>query len=73
MGLDIYVGSFTRYYSGAWETVVARAAREQGVGFQVIRTNPDPPDKVTDPAVIGQAVEGWRSSLELKKLPFSIF
>jgi hypothetical protein len=64
MGLDIYVGSFTRYYRGDWETVVARAAREQGIGFQVIRTNPDPLDKVTDPVVIGQAVEGWRSSLE---------
>lgn len=64
MGLDIYVGSFTRYYSGDWETVVARTAREQGVGFRVIRSNPDPPDKITDPSVIRQAVEGWRTSLE---------
>jgi hypothetical protein len=64
MGLDIYVGSFTRYYRGDWETVVARAAREQGMGFKVIRTNPDPPDKVTDPIVIREAVESWRISLE---------
>src|ERR1041385_367893 len=62
MGLDIYVGSFTRYYRGDWETVVARVAREQGISFQVIRTNPDPPDKGTDPVVIGKAGEGWRSS-----------
>jgi hypothetical protein len=64
MGLDIYVGSFTRYYSGDWETVVARAAREQGIGFKIIRTNPDPPEKVTDPVAIGEAIEGWRMSLE---------
>jgi hypothetical protein len=64
MSLDIYVGSFTRYYCGDWETVVARMAREKGIGFRVIRTNPDPPDKVTDPVIIGQAVEGWRISLE---------
>jgi len=64
MGLDIYVGSFTRYYRGDWENVSARAAREQGMAFKVIRTNPDPPDKITDPVVIGQAVEDWRTSLE---------
>ena len=64
MGLDVYVGSLTRYYSGDWETVVARAAREQGMGFEVIRSNPDPPDKIIDPAVISQAVDAWRNSLE---------
>jgi len=64
MGLDIYVGSLTRYYCGDWETVIAQAAREQGIGFKLIRSNPEPPDKLTDPVAIGQAVEGWRSSLE---------
>ena len=64
MGLDIYVGSLTRYYRGDWETVVARTAREQGIGFKVIRTNPEPPEKITDPHVIRDAVDTWRLSLE---------
>ena len=64
MGLDIYVGPFTRYCSGDWETIVQRTAREQGIAFKTIRTNPDPVDKITDPVVIGQAVDGWRRSLE---------
>src|SRR5688572_30199275 len=64
MGLDIYVGSFTRYFGGDWETIVAKAAREQGMAFHVIRTNPDPPDKITNPAAIRPIVEQWRSGLE---------
>jgi hypothetical protein len=64
MGLDIYVGSFTRYYCGDWETAAARAAREQGIPFEVIRPNPEPRDKVADPMVVRQAVESWRSALE---------
>jgi len=64
MGLDIYVGSFTRYYCGDWETAAARAAREQGIPFEVVRPNPGPQDAVKDPAVIHQAVESWRTALE---------
>ena len=30
LGLDIYVGSFTRYHARAWENVVAQASREMG-------------------------------------------
>lgn len=64
MGLDIYVGSLTRYYRGNWETVCAQAAREQGMDFHVIRTNPGPPERMTDPVEIRQVVEDWRSGLE---------
>jgi hypothetical protein len=30
MGLDIYVGSLTRYYRRDWETIVQQAGRELG-------------------------------------------
>ncbi|WIM12311.1 hypothetical protein [Enhydrobacter sp.] len=30
MGLDVYVGSLTRYYAGDWENVADKAARERG-------------------------------------------
>jgi hypothetical protein len=36
MGLDIYVGSLSRYYSGGWETVAEQAAREQGLDCLVL-------------------------------------
>jgi hypothetical protein len=41
MGLDVYVGSLTRYYLGAWETIVPQAGRERG--FQVSIERPFAP------------------------------
>ena len=51
MGLDIYVGSLTRYYAREWESIAQQAAREMGVEFQVIRQH-DPPDAISDSAQI---------------------
>jgi hypothetical protein len=31
VGLDVYVGPLSRYYTGGWETVVQQYAREQGL------------------------------------------
>ena len=36
MGLDIYAGTLTRYYSHNWKTVVQQWAEENGWGFQKI-------------------------------------
>lgn len=51
MAFDIYVGSFTRYITGDWENAGQRAAREQGIEYQIVRDNmteeaPPPPDEV---------------------------
>jgi hypothetical protein len=62
VGLDIYVGSFTRYYAGDWELVAARAARELGAKFQVVRQH-NPPDAIRDPEEIRRIVLEWRSGL----------
>lgn len=62
MGLDVYVGSLTRYYARAWETVIQRMARETGMALQMIRQN-EPADAVTDPAAILEAVLAWRQGL----------
>ena len=51
MGLDVYVGAFTRYYSGQWETVVQSNAREQGYEVQIVRSANEE-DDVTDPQEI---------------------
>jgi hypothetical protein len=62
MGLDVYVGSFTRYYAGDWETIVQKHGREQGLDVQVVRANA-PTDAITDPEQIRPAILAWRDQL----------
>ena len=38
MGLDIYAGTLTRYYSHNWKTVVQQWAEENGYTFNRIFT-----------------------------------
>ena len=62
MGLDVYVGSLTRYYTHDWETVVQRAGREGRFPVEVVRQH-EPEDVVTDPVIIRDAVVTWRAQL----------
>ena len=62
MGLDVYVGSLTRYYSGEWETIVQRISRENNLKFQTIRQH-DPEGSIKDPNIIRPVVLQWRESL----------
>lgn len=62
MGLDVYVGSVTRYTLGDWENVIQQAYREAGETCVLIRVNASK-DAITDPAVILDAVLEWRESL----------
>ena len=39
MGLDIYVSSLTRYYSGNWETIIQQMGRLEGYVVHVMREN----------------------------------
>ena len=63
MGLDVYVGSLTRYYAQDWETIVQQWGHEHGLPVEVRRSQPSPPDRITDPAVIRPAMIKWRSNL----------
>ena len=63
MGLDVYVGSLTRYYSGDWETVVQKWGRESGTPVHVVRPQADPAEAVRDPQQIGPVVLAWRKQL----------
>src|SRR5579872_6323008 len=62
VGLDIYVGSLTRYYSGDWEMVAQKAARELGLELTVVRAH-DPEDAIRDPEAIRPVVLAWREQL----------
>ena len=41
MGLDIYAGTLTRYYSRNWKAVTQKWAEANGLGFQIMRPNED--------------------------------
>src|SRR5687768_10259928 len=73
MGLDVYVGSLVRYYTGNWETIVQQLGRETGMHVEVRR----PP--LPKPTLIGRLrallsphgadaavrdIERWRRQLE---------
>ena len=44
MGLDIYAGTLTRYYSHNWKTSVQQWAEENGYTFNRITPDGDPAD-----------------------------
>ena len=59
MGLDIYAGTLTRYYSHNWKTVVQQWAEENGYTFNRITPDGEPADNEEElsPAEIQAAVE----------------
>ena len=60
MGLDVYVGPLTRYYSFEWETVIQQAGREQGMNVHMVR--PAGWEK-PDPGEVMEHVTSWRKAL----------
>lgn len=63
MGLDVYVGSLTRYHGGDWETVVQQAAREQGIDVHVLRVEEAAESTRKEEefhSLVEEAVEGLR-------------
>jgi hypothetical protein len=62
VGLDVYVGSLTRYLTGDWELVTETQARELGIPIRVERLN-EPEDAIRDPDVVRDAVLDWRNTL----------
>jgi hypothetical protein len=60
VGLDVYVGSLTRYYCFDWETIVQQAGRQQGMEVQILRP---PGFEQPNPRAVLEAVATWRKSL----------
>lgn len=64
MGLDIYAGTLTRYYSHNWKTVVQQWAEANGYSFQKITPNGESvEEEEMNPAEIQTAVESWRDAV----------
>jgi hypothetical protein len=72
VGLDVYVGTLTRYYTGDWDTLLQQLGREAGARVEVAR-RPDERGgwlrrlvdrfRPTGPAAATRAVEQWRKEL----------
>ncbi len=63
MGLDIYAGTLTRYYSHNWKTVVQQVGGGNGWSFQKSHRM-EAADNEESPTDVQAAVENWRSDLE---------
>lgn len=65
MGLDIYAGTLTRYYTHNWRTIVQQWAEENGYSFS--RISPDGDDindeNALSPEEVQDAVENWRDQI----------
>ena len=62
MGLDIYAGTLTRYYSGNWKTSVQQWAEKNGMKVNIIR----PEEQNVEPAPIESITAGvteWKDQL----------
>lgn len=66
MGLDVYTGTLTRYYSGDWETYWERAAREAGMDSMRVEVGDEGVQEAAkrDPGDAHRTVLAWRSTLE---------
>lgn len=65
MGLDIYAGTLTRYYSHNWKTVVQQWAEENGFTFNRITPDGEPVDdgEELSPTEVQHAMENWRTQI----------
>jgi|EndMetStandDraft_8_1072994.scaffolds.fasta_scaffold250530_2 hypothetical protein len=64
MGLDIYAGPLARYYTGSWETIMQRTAREQGMKLRVVYAG-ESPARLSE-HLAPHTVSRWRDHLRSK-------
>lgn len=64
MGLDIYAGTFTRYYAQNWKTITQQWAEENGYSFTRIIANDEGNDEEKlSPAEIQEDMENYRNQI----------
>lgn len=61
MGLDIYAGTLTRYYSGNWKTVVQQMAEENGWTYNRVTPDNLQEDDLLPVNEVQEIMEGWSS------------
>ena len=67
MGLDIYAGTLTRYYTQNWKTAVQQFGEAHGIPVQIIRANPE--EHPADEAEVLERVTEWRKHILFRCRP----
>lgn len=62
MGLDLYAGTLTRYYTHNWKTVTQQFAEANGMEFQVFRPRQDEGNELSPDEIKG-VVTQWRDAI----------
>lgn len=62
MGLDIYVGALSRYYSGNWETIIQQNSHELGMDVRIIEAT-EPLHTLSNQDKIRNVIINWRKKL----------
>lgn len=62
MGLDVYVGALSRYYSGNWEAIIQQSSHELGMEVQIFRAN-EPQYTLSNQDKIRNVIVNWRQKL----------
>lgn len=60
MGLDIYAGTFTRYYARSWETANQQFCEANGIEYHQIRADDTPPPPAEE---VCEGVNNWQNQL----------
>jgi hypothetical protein len=63
MGLDIYVGPITRYYTGDWLTIMQQIGQREGHTVRIVRNSGEEPGDAPDAATALTAVRNWQAWL----------
>lgn len=61
MGLDIYAGTFIRYYTRNWKTANQKFCEENGIQYQMIRAHQEEPVSVAEMITV---VHQWQEQLQ---------
>lgn len=67
MGLDVYAGTLTRYYSRNWKTIVQQWGEANGYQVNLVRQNEKEDEELASPEEILQGVTAWRDQM-IKRL-----
>lgn len=63
MGLDIYSGTFVRYYSKNWKTRTQQFCEENGIEYNVVRANPEEHEEQASVEEIIDGVHQWQEQM----------
>ena len=68
MGLDVYVGTLTRYHLRDWETITQQRGREAGIPVRVLYTD-EGEEGITNPDEVREVVMLWRKVVNRSLAP----